>query len=419
MLRSRLFQIFALIFILWSTTEVFSIRRRLLSADTTQRAVPRHRMRIYVASIHWNNEEILRSHWNDAILHLAEEVGSENMFLSIFESGSWDGTKSALRDLDRALDALGVARNITMSEKTHHDEVSALPAEHGWVDTPQGRKELRRIPYLAGLRNLSLQPLYALLAKGIAFDWIVFLNDVVFTSQDVLRLLDTNQGEYAAACSLDFSKPPSFYDTFALRDSYGQEHVMQTWPYFRSSASRNAMTDMNPVPVASCWNGIVSMPASPFYADPPLEFRGVSDSLALAHVEGSECCLIHADNPLTKEKGVYLNPQVRVGYNPTAYSPVHPANRWVPTWQIFLSLWENRIRRVVTSTSLKEWVIRRRVQNWEAQDEGNYEPGQFCLINEMQVLRDNGYIFSLRNSIGKVLRPPWSPNPSHKTIVVL
>ena len=69
-------------------------------------------------------------------------------------------------------------------------------------------------------------------------------------------LLDTHGGEYAAACSLDFSKPPEFYDTFALRDSKGHEAVMQTWPYFRTYASRYAAQRSLPVPVTSCWNGM-------------------------------------------------------------------------------------------------------------------------------------------------------------------
>src|SRR5215469_971730 len=73
---------------------------------------------------------------------------------------------------------------------------------------------------------------------------------------DVLKLLNTNDGIYAAACSLDFSKPPLYYDTFALRDSEGHEHVMQTWPFFRSAQSREALTRFSPVPVASCWNGM-------------------------------------------------------------------------------------------------------------------------------------------------------------------
>jgi hypothetical protein len=57
---------------------------------------------------------------------------------------------------------------------------------------------------------------------------------------DVIELLNTNDGVYAAACSLDYSRPPLYYDTFALRDSHGDEHVMH----------------MSPVPVKSCWNGM-------------------------------------------------------------------------------------------------------------------------------------------------------------------
>lgn len=47
-----------------------------------------------------------------------------------------------------------------------------------------------------------------------------------------------------------------FYDTFALRDSKGNEPIMQTWPYFGSKLSRKAMKQMSPVPVMSCWNGM-------------------------------------------------------------------------------------------------------------------------------------------------------------------
>lgn len=73
---------------------------------------------------------------------------------------------------------------------------------------------------------------------------------------DIFALLNTNNGEYAAACALDFSKPPLYYDTFALRDWEGHEHVMQTWPYFRAEESRRALKDSRPVPVSSCWNGV-------------------------------------------------------------------------------------------------------------------------------------------------------------------
>jgi hypothetical protein len=90
-------------------------------------------------------------------------------------------------------------------------------------------------------------------------------------TQDVQRLLDTRGGDYAAACSLDFSKPPAFYDTFALRDSDDHAALMQSWPYFRSRASRDALKASEPVPVTSCWNGIgMSL-------GPPLETSCTSD----------------------------------------------------------------------------------------------------------------------------------------------
>lgn len=391
MLRRRLLQFIALAILLWSTTEVLYVRHRLLESDHANPILPAKQERVYIASIHWNNEAVLRNHWNDAVVALVKTLGPTNIYLSVFESGSWDQTKDALRELDLALEQISTPRNITVSETTHKDEISATPAENGWIDTSRGKKELRRIPYLARLRNLSLQPLYDLMREGVTFDRVLFLNDVVFTTDDVMTLLSTNNGEYAAACSLDFSKPPNYYDTFALRDSEGHESLMQTWPFFRSSASRAAMKALAPVPVASCWNGMVSMPAEPFYADPPLQFRGVPDSLAKSHVEGSECCLIHADNPLSKEKGVFLNPRVRVGYNGPAYAAVHPAQEWLSSWRILWSLWESRVRRVLTTPMFKEWTIHRRVSAWEGQDERNQEPGEFCLINEMQVLIANGW----------------------------
>lgn len=79
-------------------------------------------------------------------------------------------------------------------------------------------------------------------------------------NDDFYTLLDTNQGSYAAACALDFAKPPAFYDTFALRDSEGNEAMMQTWPYFRGRASRRAMERNEIVPVKSCWNSMGMLP---------------------------------------------------------------------------------------------------------------------------------------------------------------
>lgn len=105
----------------------------------------------------------------------------------------------------------------------------------------------------------------------------------------------------------------------------------------------------------------VAMPAEPFVSNPSLQFRGIPDSLAAWHLEGSECCLIHADNPLRVNKRTYVNPQVRVGYNGEAYDVVHPQGLLHSSWQVSTALWRNRIRRWTTPSWLKEWEVARRV----------------------------------------------------------
>ncbi|KAK5990768.1 hypothetical protein PT974_09040 [Cladobotryum mycophilum] len=392
-LRGRTTRLILLFFFLLNFLDILRIHHNVAYGDRQRpRWLSRPRERIYIASMHWNNEAILRSHWNDAVIRLTETFGPENVFVSIYESGSWDDSKGALLDLDKELKKRNVPRRVEVSDTTHLDEISNPKKGDGWIDTSRGKRELRRIPYLARLRNKTIKDLVDLSKKGITFDKVLFLNDVVFTTEDVLTLMETNGGEYAAACSIDFSKPPIYYDTFALRDNRGKPHIMPTWPYFKSWGSRTAMINhRDAVPVTSCWNGIVVMPAEPFISSTQLRFRAVPDSLATHHLEGSECCLIHADNPLSKTLGVYVNPRVRVGYNPLAYEITHPAGAaWVSTWEIFKGLWTNRIRRWTVFT-FDEWVVGSRVKRWERERAGNYEPGEFCLINEMQVLVENGW----------------------------
>lgn len=178
--------------LLWTMVETLFVHHRVSTIDSLQLQPSgakssdggggggRHE-RLFIASMHWNNEAILRSHWNDAVVELARAWGPENVFVSVYESGSWDESKDALRDLDVRLGQLGVPRNITLSETTHEDEISAPPEGDGWIKTSRGKKELRRIPYLARLRNFTLRPLEHLTELGIGFDKVLFLNDVVFT----------------------------------------------------------------------------------------------------------------------------------------------------------------------------------------------------------------------------------------------
>ncbi|KAL1608179.1 hypothetical protein SLS60_003118 [Paraconiothyrium brasiliense] len=390
-LRKVVARISLVLFVLFNTLDILHVQQRLARGSASLNSYKPGSERIFIASIFWNNEAILRSSLSAALVALAEHLGPKNVFISIHESGSWDETKDALRELDEALERIGVERKITTSNVTHLDEISVAPQGEGWVDTPQGQKELRRIPYLAKQRNIGLQPLEELAQRGIRFDKVLFVNDVVFSTEDVLQLLSTHSGHYAAACSMDFKNPPYFYDTFALRDSDGHEHLMPAWPYFRSDESRTAIMKNEPVPVASCWNGIVAMPAQAFTGSNPLRFRGIPDSLASAHVEGSECCLIHADNPLSSKEGVFVNPAVRVGYSRDAYEAMRAGEGTLSSLTLLYRLWENRILRLTTSPVLKTKVVASRMRKWKEEDPRNEEPGDFCLINEMQVLRKIGW----------------------------
>lgn len=147
-----------------------------------------HKDRIFIASMHWNNERIIRAHWSAALLDLVTHLGPENVYISIVESGSWDDTKGALRELDLDLGKMGVERSIEMFNTTHRDEIERIPdpAEEGWIWTSRERKELRRIPYLAGIRNQVMDKLRYVSERTDGqgrrrFDKILWLNDVIFT----------------------------------------------------------------------------------------------------------------------------------------------------------------------------------------------------------------------------------------------
>jgi hypothetical protein len=159
---------------------VLLVRRNLATPPHPQAHARRKNERVYIASLHWNDGWLVRQYWSDAVVGLAEALGPQNVFVSVYESGSWDDTKEALQELDSTLGRMGVPRNITLSDVTHEEEMAKDPDGPGWVETPRGRKELRRIPFLAELRDKTLRDLIKLRDQGIHFDKVLFLNDVVF-----------------------------------------------------------------------------------------------------------------------------------------------------------------------------------------------------------------------------------------------
>lgn len=180
-LHSRLARTVLVILTFFTILDLLLIARTPPTPDSQSRVQSFNKEKIFIASTHWNTEHILRTHWSSAIVNLAKHLGPDNVYISIYESGSYDNTKGALRLLDQELEELGIQRTVVLDETTHAEVLAKVPSSSGWIETPRGKTELRRIPYLAKLRNLSLKPLADLALNGVKFDKILFLNDVVFT----------------------------------------------------------------------------------------------------------------------------------------------------------------------------------------------------------------------------------------------
>lgn len=362
--------------------------------------------KIFIVAQFWTNAKVIQDRWGQALLDLIQALGKENVYVSIYESGSLDRTKDVLKVLDDILAENKIPRSVILDPTTHADEINVGPIDQqgnprsGWIQTTTvgAGKELRRIPYLSRLRNTSLKPLFDHKAQGITYDKILYLNDVVFRPADVLTLLATNQGSYASACAMDFHYPPAYYDTFVLRDSLGDSTVMKTFPFFRSQESREAILQGRPTKVQSCWNGMIILDTAPFYEG--LRFRALPDSLASKHLEASECCLIHTDMAAmgATSKGIYLNPSVRVGYTINAYNLTHfgPDQNYVSGTQYLVGVWLNRIKRnfiARASKTMKE--TDRKVTQWKKDAANSLEKrdenGKMCIIDEQHILIWNGW----------------------------
>lgn len=178
-LRHPLLRVLLIFLLICDSLHILNIYRAQ-SASRNSPPPPRNTKRIFIAAQHWNNAALLRDRWNDALVALVKVLGTQNVYVTIYESGSTDETKDALGELDVTLSELQVQRTVTLSNVTREEEISKEPTEHGWIRTPTGETALRRIPFLAKLRNHILDTLGALSEQGQHFDTVLFLNDVVF-----------------------------------------------------------------------------------------------------------------------------------------------------------------------------------------------------------------------------------------------
>ncbi|KAJ0413785.1 cryptococcal mannosyltransferase 1-domain-containing protein, partial [Aspergillus carlsbadensis] len=356
-----------------------ALRNRVLNTDSTESGRGNiHNEKIFIAaSLYDPTGELARGHWASSVLDLITLLGEENVFLSIYENDSGDEGESSLADLDARVPC-------NKSLVYEHLDLNSLPK----VTLPDGAQRVKRITYLAETRNRALSPLDDPAATGgTRFDKLLYLNDIAFDPLDALHLLfSTNANErgrtdYRAACAVDFINPFKFYDTYATRDAEGYSMGVPFFPWFSNSGEGRSRADVlagkDAVPVRSCWGGMVAFDAR-FFQVPdsrnhtdvetgesesvslsgdiagvttPARFRALNDTDLFW--DASECCLIHADiqplptphsvssssssssalaspspdpNPIA-ETGIYINPFVRVAYDPSTLSWLHITRR--------------------------------------------------------------------------------------------
>ncbi|KAJ2052591.1 hypothetical protein GGI08_004993 [Coemansia sp. S2] len=270
----------------YSETFVKSVRDRYKDI-TGDKAEP-----IFIAANLHNSEKVLPNMAAQFLL-LAETLGRDRVFISIYENGSKDKTKEILRQFNETLDALGIGHRIIAND-------TAKP-EH-----------VHRIEYLAKVRNVAMEPLYS---SGAKFSRVAFVNDVYFCQTDLLELIFQARAQGAhLTCAEDYDKwngGPGFYDTWVARDIRGEGFMKEVHRISKDDISMVAQMRDRPFQVQCCWNGIAVIDAKVFRSEGGLHFRRSAEGECSA----SECSLFCNDMWRRGFQRAVMVPRVKLAYD--------------------------------------------------------------------------------------------------------
>jgi len=378
--------------------------------------------KVFISSILYDKDGHLSGGlWGKRLIELADLLGHDNVFLSIYESGSGPKGRAALAKFRERVPC----RKSIVSEEAM--SLSGLPN----VTMPDGTTRTKRIAFLAELRNRALRPLDKFSgADGLVkYDKVMFLNDVSFQPMEAVHLiLNTNAGpdgrpRYLAACALDFAHPWAMYDNYALRDAEGYAQYVNIFPFFNSKgrgesrAGIFAQTDA--VRVKACWGGMMVVqgkyvqnlkeelpspnfqslqahviePDKPANIEAPVRFRYEPEP----YYDACESCLFPADvaavatRERADETGMYVNPYVRTAYTEAILNWLPKARRverlMTPLFTLFTWSMPNDVhpyRQVSEGDKFTEEMWDG--ENWQLKERRG-RSGMFCGVREMQTLR--------------------------------
>ena len=260
----------------------FSSKEEILSSDNINNT------KYYICSIICNAETIIVD-WISQLKLLIDFLGKENVYISILENAdSKDNTAIYLSDFKNYLDENNIKNKIILEKIAE-----------------KGEKE--RIVYLGELRDLSMNYLYEIKNLNFSNTKIIFLNDIIYRYQDIIKLLSTNGGtydSYDAVCGLDFYE--GFYDSWASQLLDGM-YFRRYYPYMSNKEAQDAVFNNELIRTFSCWNGATVFWAKAF-EDKILYFRHGYK------IRQSECLLIHSDMHSMGFQKTLVDPTIKVAY---------------------------------------------------------------------------------------------------------
>lgn len=362
----------------------YNILRARALMSTNPGRVNIHHEKIFIASSIYDKQgQLAAGPWAQGLLDLVDLLGPANVFLSVFEDDPDSLARTSLEHFSERVKC-GYIRAFLSFMADCPTGNASLVAEHvdrvalPHVKLPNGQERLKRIEFLAHVRNRALAPLEdpESSAYSVHFDKLLYINDVVFDPIDAANLIfstnvdETGKAKYHAACAADFINPFKYYDTFATRDDQGNRIGVPIYPWFSNAGNTKSRKDVldqkDAVRVRSCWGGMVAFNAKWFQPDdkhidlsvanltvdpkmtssnqhsaddstpnipnttPPIRFRASADTFW----DASECCLIHADieaavNRLgSLSSNIYLNPYIRVAYSSRTLSFLRISRRF-------------------------------------------------------------------------------------------
>ena len=286
----------------------FNEKEKILPLSTAKKT------KYYITACILNMEPIIEDYINE-IKKVMKYLGEKNIIVSIVENGdSKDNTRKYLSEFKDYLNSKDIPNKFVLTHETEDPR--------NQLNITKKEKKYARIQYLAALRNRCFDFLYQI--PNLDFDnlKVINFNDIVFSYEDVIKLLATNSEDYDVVCAMDYYF--NFYDNWVSIDLDGK-HLLKDFPYFVNKEGQDQYINKKPIRVFSCWNGIVCFNASAL-KNKKLEFRvdpfNDTDINKLLHqlknnskeIYESECTYFHIDMETLGFKKRFINSQVKVAY---------------------------------------------------------------------------------------------------------